>query len=103
MTYHDVIRENSGVPREPDEQDVKAQEQQKENAAIKRTLIVQWLDDGVTQDMFKAIDKEIVELETLAREKACAYAVNQNHLEIINLLVRSAELRKLKQKYVSKQ
>lgn len=100
-TYHSIIRENSGVPLEQDETDTKLQQQKQENEAIKRTLVVQWLTDGVTQSMFKELDAEILSLETLAREKACAYAVHQNHLEIVNLLVRSAELRKLKQKYVS--
>jgi len=100
-TYHDAIREQAGVPFPEDETQVKASEQKQENEVIKRTLVVQWHKDGVTQQLFKDIDKQIIELETLAREKACGYHVTQNHLEIISLLVRSAELRKLKETYAS--
>jgi len=99
--YHNVIRENSGIERPETEEDLRKQEQQTENAVIKRTLIVQWNSDAVTQDMFKHVTEEITSLESTAREKACSYAVHNNHQEIINLLVRAAELRKLKSKYVS--
>jgi len=100
-TYQSLIREQSGVPLPDDEQQVKQREQKTENEVIKRTLVVQWMRDGVTQEMFRDINNEIESLETLARDKASGYHVNQNHMEIINLLVRAAELRKLKDKYAS--
>lgn len=101
ITYHDVVREQAGVPHPEEEEILKQSERQEENSVIKRTLIVQWNKDGVTQQLFKDIETEIDRLETLAREKACGYHVTQNHLEIVNLLVRSAELRKLKETYAS--
>lgn len=99
-TYHDVIRENAGIPLETDEE-VKQSQQKQEDNVIKRTLKVQWQQEAVTVEMFQEISREITKLETRARELACGYAVNQNHLEIINLLVRASELRNIKNTYGS--
>lgn len=100
-TYHDIIRKQAGIEHPLSEEIQREQEQKTENEVIKKTLIVQWNKDGVTQQLFKDLTKEIDSLETLAREKACGYHVTQNHLEIINLLVRATELRKIKETYAS--
>lgn len=58
-----------------------------------------WLQNPVTAEIFKSLNNEIEDLEKQARELACGYAEHNNHQRIINLLVRSSELRKIQLKY----
>ena len=100
MDIHNLVRLNSGVPL-PEIEPTNEELTKEELSAVKTTLRVQWLQDTVTQQFFSDITKQVGELEQQARDLACSYAKNQNHLEIVNLLVRSSVLRKLKQTYGS--
>lgn len=99
-TYHDAIREQAGLPLETDEQ-IKQKEQKTEDQVIKRTMQVQWLQDTTTKEMFRALQTEILNLESRASQLAVTYHEHNNHMEIINLLVRAAELKKIKLTYGS--
>lgn len=99
-SYHNLIREQSGVPfpeTEDNTKEAKAFEEEQ-----KFLTLASWQQDPVTQELFKQLSKEVESLETRARELACHYHSNQNHLEIINLLVRSDEQRKILKKYASR-
>ena len=58
-----------------------------------------WLRTSMTQRLFKELSQQIDELENRARDLACNYHQQQNPHEIVNCLVRAAELRKLKEIY----
>jgi len=98
-TYHSVIRSQSGVPLEVTEEELKNKEALEFAKTEKLMLKTQWHEHGITQELLKYFSSEIVALEERARELACAYPTNQNHQEIIQLLVRSSELRKLNKVY----
>ena len=98
-TYQSVIREQSGV--ELANPDAITRAQAAHENAIKSVLKVQWLQDEMTQQMLRNIDATIFGYEHRATALALEYHKHQNHLEIINLLVRAEELRKQKQQYVS--
>lgn len=102
MTYHDVIREQSGVPFEMPEElvkDLKDKELKSQNIDFSREVYENWHKEPVTIEFFNKISREIDALETRARELACTPASNEKANEINQLLVRSAELRKLKALY----
>lgn len=95
--YHELIKEQAGVVDDTEKQQLEQRRQ--EEQAVKRTLKVQWLQEDVTQQMFKGIIAEANELDRRARELAFNFNLNNDHLEIINLLVRSQQLRNIKDKY----
>jgi len=92
QTYQSAIREQAGVALDDTEQVVKQQQQEHENE-IKRTIKIQWIQDSVTQQFLKDLNKDIAANETRARDLAFTYHTHNNHLEIVNLLVRATELR----------
>ena len=97
--YTTIIRENAGLA-EVEDVPVQQNKEQLEDQ-IKAAHRIQWLQDMQTTVMFNEISREIETMETRARELACQYHNNNNHQEIISLLVRSSELRKLKATYAS--
>jgi hypothetical protein len=99
--YHSVLREQSGIPFEKDEDTLKRDELKLHVAEISRTLKVNWLQEELTHEFFKSLSAQVTELETRARELACAYHINNNHQEIIYLLIRAEQLRNIIKSYGS--
>ena len=54
-----------------------------------------WRNSTVTQEIFSEMEEQVISLERQARDLACTYHQHQNHQQIIQLLVRANELRKL--------
>ena len=96
--YHNLIRVQSGVPL-PELDEVPEKELKEHAIEMKLFNKEQWHREAITQELFNQLSGEIEALETRARELACNYPSNNNHQEIIHLLVRSTELRKLKKTY----
>lgn len=96
--YQEQIRGNAGLA---DSDDKKPQDLEAANevTSTNHILKVTWLAESVTREMFASISNEIEKLESQARALAYNYNVEQKHLEIINLLVRATELRKLRDTY----
>ena len=97
--YQNIIREQSGVPFELEVAFDGEKELKEQSLEIKVAQKHLWHRDTITQELFQTISSEIEALETRARELACSYSSNLNHQEVIQLLVRSAELRKLQKHY----
>lgn len=97
--YHTIIREQAGIPVEVPDEAVQQQELKGHVAEFKHSMKLQWLSDDITATFFKTLSSQIGELETQARLLACAYHRHNNHQEIIHLLVRAEELRKLIKTY----
>lgn len=101
-SYHEIIREQSGVPLELPEEILKEQkdaELKAQGVDFSREVYENWQKEPVTKEFFSKISSEIDALETRARELACTSTSNEKANEINQLLVRSAELRKLKVNY----
>lgn len=98
-TYHSTIREDAGVPLEETEDTLRDREAIEFALTSKLMLKQQWHEHGITQELLKQFSDEIVSLEQRARELACTYPTHKNHDEIIQLLVRSSEIRKLNKVY----
>jgi hypothetical protein len=97
--YQTLVREQAGVPLQLEVEFDSERELKAQSLEIKVAQKQQWHQDHITQELFRSISSEIEALETRARELACNYPSNQNHQEVIQLLVRSAELRKLQKHY----
>lgn len=100
MDIHKLIRDNSGIPLEPlppEPEQVEA----KLAESYRKHELQQWKQSPISTELLTLLSNSIRENETRARELACVYHTNQNHLEIINLLVRAEELRKLLKSYGS--
>ena len=100
-SYHQVLRDQSGIPFERDADTIQIEELNKHVAEISKGIKIQWLQEEPTQEFFKSLSRQIESLETQARNLACAYHINNNHQEIIQLLIRAVELRNIKQTYGS--
>lgn len=61
-----------------------------------------WHRSSVTVELFLDLKEEVASLEKQAREIAQGYSANQNHLQIVILLNRAAELRKVIDKYAQR-
>lgn len=60
---------------------------------------VDWLQSTITEEIFTNIGDEIQILEKQARDHACSYWNTNNHMIIITMLIRAAELRRFIEKY----
>jgi uncharacterized coiled-coil DUF342 family protein len=60
-----------------------------------------WLESTITQEIFRDLQNKVVELETQARQLACSYHQHNNHQQIIALLIRADEARKVIDTYAS--
>lgn len=58
-----------------------------------------WQRNPVTAKLFLELRNDIDSMEKQARDLAHGYASNENHLQIVILLNRAAELRKVVEKY----
>lgn len=67
--------------------------------ATRMQLKSNWLESTVTQELIKALTEEVTNLETMARQMAVGYPSNQNHLAIIQYLVKADTIRKIIEKY----
>ena len=63
---------------------------------------VNWQNASITKRFFKALEDEANVLEKTARNLAVSYHSHQNHNQIVQLLIRSAELRKILSNYASR-
>ncbi len=68
---------------------------QKEPDAARHNVKVQWLESTITQEFLKKLSDEITNLVGEAIALSCNYHQTQNHLQIINRLIRAAELKRL--------
>jgi hypothetical protein len=58
-----------------------------------------WQRNQITLKLFSELRIEIDKMEKQARDLAVGYAANNNHTQIVLLLNRAAELRKVVEKY----
>lgn len=63
--------------------------------AIREQLLANWKRSTITKELLESLSREVNTLETQARSYACSYSQHNNHHQIINALVRAAELRKV--------
>lgn len=61
---------------------------------------INWLNSSVTAKLVKDLSSYAEELELQARNSACCYHQHTNHQNVIQLLVRAAEIRKVINAYI---
>ena len=66
---------------------------------LKTQLKVEWLSSAVTGEMFKKLNDEKDELLNAAIVQAVAFSETQNHMRIINSLVRVDQINKILNTY----
>lgn len=92
--YSDAIRLESNDDRQQEMPSIK------DPARIQAEI--NWQNSTITKQFFSSIEAEIIELEKQARNLAVSFPQHTNHNQIVQLLIRAAELRKLVDRYATR-
>src|SRR6266850_1544897 len=83
-----------GIPEDENLPELNQSEQINEDAARKQAKY-QWLSSTITQEYLKQVHTEYESLVDLAIKNAASYHNHQNHYQIISILIRANELKKI--------